>query len=281
MRDNRRMASEKRAREHPYARSGDSRREEPSGRTVGEVAALARVTVRALHHYDEIALVSPSGRSEAGYRLYSDADLERLQQVLFYRELGFALDDIREAMTAPDFDRAAALREQRRLLEEQGERLQAMIDAVDAAIAAHEGGYVMNENEMFEVFDGFDPREFEPEVRERWGDTEAYRQSHERARQYSKDDWLRMKAEVDAINQSFIQSLDSGAASTSTVAMGVAEEHRQHITRWFYECQPEMHRGLGELFVQDPRFAATWDALRPGLAEYVSAAFIANAEAQS
>jgi len=276
MRDNRLMA-----RERPYARGRNDRREEPSGRTVGEVAALARVTVRALHHYDEIGLVSPSGRSEAGYRLYDDSDLARLQQVLFYRELGFALDDIREVMTAPEFNRAAALREQRRLLEEQGDRLQAMIDAVDAAIAAHEGGYAMDEAEMFEVFGGFNPHEFEPEVRKRWGDTEAYRQSHERARQYGKADWQRIKAEVEEINEAFVQALDSGAEPTSTPVTAIAERHRQHIGRWFYECEPEMHRGLGELFVQDERFAATWESLRPGLAEYVSAAFIANAEAQS
>src|SRR5690606_30054901 len=120
VRDNRLMA-----RERPYARGRGRDSEGVSSapvRTVGKVAALAHVTVRTLHHYDEIGLVQPSGRSEAGYRLYGEDDLARLQQVLFYRELGFALEEIRELMVAPDFDRGAALREQRRLLEEQGDR---------------------------------------------------------------------------------------------------------------------------------------------------------------
>ncbi len=276
MRDNRLMA-----RERPYARGRDSRREEPSGRTVGEVAALARVTVRALHHYDEIGLVSPSGRSEAGYRLYSDADLERLQQVLLYRELGFALDDIREAMTAPDFDRAAALREQRRLLEEQGERLQAMIDAVDDAIAAHEGGYAMTDEEMFEVFGGFDVRKYGAEIEERWGGTVPFEQARERIKSYQKDDWQGMKAEAEAIYDALVQAKDSGVATDTAAARAVAEDHRQHISRWFYDCSPEMHRGLGEMYLADDRFTATFEAISPGLTRYVRDAFVANADAQS
>lgn len=281
MRDNRLMA-----RERPYARGrgrdveGGPGSSIPSGRTVGEVAALARVTVRALHHYDEIGLVQPSGRSEAGYRLYDEGDLERLQQVLFYRELGFALDDIGELMASPDFERGTALREQRRLLEEQGERLRAMIEAVDAAIAAHQGGYRMNDQEMFEVFGDFNPREFGAEAEERWGDTVPFKQSRERAKDYRKEDWLRITAEAGAINESFAEALDAGVAATSERAMGLAEDHRQHIVRWFYDCSPELHRNLAEMYIGDDRFAATFEAVRPGLAQYVHDAVVANAAAR-
>jgi len=237
--------------------------------------------VRALHHYDEIGLVSPSGRSEAGYRLYDEGDLERLQQVLFYRELGFALENIREVMAAPEFDHAAALREQRRLLEEQGDRLRAMIDAVDAAIAAHEGGYAMSDDEMFEVFGEFDPKQHEAEAEERWGGNEAFQQSAARTKQYRKEDWERIKAEVDAINAAFADAMTAGVPATSTGAMEIAERHRQHISRWFYDCSPELHRGLGEMYVQDERFTATYEAVRPGLGQYVHDAVVANAEEQS
>ncbi len=281
MRDNRRMASDSTAQGRPYARGRDRRAEEPSGRTVGEVAALARVTVRLLHHYDEIGLVSPSGRSEAGYRLYSDEDLERLQQALFYRELGFALEDIRELMTAPDFDRGAALREQRRLLEEQGARLRAMVEAVDAAIAAHEGGYGMSDEEMFEVFGGFDVRKYGAEVEERWGDTAPFQQSRERVKTYRREDWERIKGEAEGIYQALIQAMTSGAPATSEVALSAAEEHRQHISRWFYDCSPEMHRGLGEMYLADERFTATFEAMREGLAQYARDAFVANADARA
>lgn len=249
-------------------------------RTVGEVAGLANVTVRTLHHYDEIGLVSPSGRSGAGYRLYDDRDLERLQQVLFYRELGFPLDHIRALMSAPDFDRGRALREQRALLAAEGERLGAMIRAIDTAIAAHEGGIVMSERDMFEVFGDFRPADHDDEVRARWGDTDAYKQSTARARKYGKDDWLKIKAEAEAIHAAFAAAMAGGAAPTSAAAAAIAEQHRQHITRWFYDCTPVIHRGLGEMFLADPRFTATWEAVAPGLAAYVSAAFVANAEAQ-
>jgi len=275
MSDNRRTM----ARRHVYARGRRSR--EPRGRTVGEVAALAHVTVRTLHHYDEIGLVSPSGRNSARHRLYQDADLAQLQQVLFYRALGFRLEQIRELMSRPEFDRAEALREQRRLIVSEGERLRALLAAVDAAIAAHEKGYAMTEEEMFAVFGDFDPREFEDEATERWGDTDAYRVSAERARQYGADDWQQVKSEAESIGASFVRAMDSGLAPTSSEAMAIAEEHRQHISRWFYECSPEMHGALGAMYVEDERFAATYEAMRPGLAQYVSTAVVANAAARS
>src|SRR6202046_4168345 len=101
------------------------------GHTVGEVARLARVSVRALHHYDEIGLLVPSGRTESGYRLYTEPDLERLQQVLFFRELGFALEDVSRILRDPHFDRRQALLAQRAMLVEKGERLMAMVSLVD------------------------------------------------------------------------------------------------------------------------------------------------------
>ena len=276
MRDNRRMASDR-----PYARGRNRRAEESSGRTVGEVAALARVTVRLLHHYDEIGLVSPSGRSDAGYRLYDDADLERLQQALFYRELGFALEDIRDLMTAPDFDRGAALREQRRLLEEQGERLHAMIEAVDAAIAAHEGGFAMNDEEMFEVFGGFDVRKYGAEVEERWGDTVPFQQSRERVKSYRKEDWQRFKLESEDLYARLVAALTAGVPAASDAAMALAEEHRQQISQWFYDCPIEMHRGLAEMYLADERFTGHFESIHEGLAQFVHDAFIANADARS
>lgn len=247
--------------------------------TVGEVAALTHVTIRTLHHYDEVGLVTPSARSEAGYRLYGRADLERLRQVLFYRELGFSLEAIRTALDAPDHDLGRVLREQRALLAAEGERLRAMLVAVDAAIAAHERGVAMSDQEMFEVFGEFTPAEYDAEVRERWGETEAYRVSAEKSRQYGQAEWAEIKAETDAITQAFAAAMQSGAAPTSAEAMAIAEQHRRHITRWFYDCPPEMHRGLGLMFVEDERFTATWERVRPGLARYVSAAFVANADA--
>src|SRR5688572_12885860 len=147
---------------------------------VSDVAKLAGVSVRALHHYDEIGLLRPSGRSAAGYRLYSDDDLKKLQQILFFKELGFPLEEIRRIVGAPDFDVRAALLMQRRLLTEKSARLDALIRAVDAALDSLEGGTAMTKEEMFEVFGSDDPSQYEDEVKERWGETEAYRESKRR-----------------------------------------------------------------------------------------------------
>ena len=142
---------------------------------VGQVARLALVSVRTLHHYDEIGLLVTSGRSEAGYRLYTADDLERLQHVLFYREIGLGLGEIRDLMADRAFDRREALIAQRDLLAKRTHRLLAMIDLIDKTLAAQDEGIPMGREEMLEVFGDFDPSEHEDEVKVRWGETVATR----------------------------------------------------------------------------------------------------------
>ena len=245
-------------------------------RTVGEVARLANVTVRTLHHYDEIGLVQPSGRTDAGYRLYADGDLERLQTVLFYRELGFGLDEIGALVRRQDFDRGTALREQRKLLEAEAGRLERMLRAVDDAIAAHEQGVRMSDDAMFEVF-GQRQRELHEEAEERWGDTDAWQQSRRRTAHYTKQDWEEVKAESQRITERIAEVYTSGAAADSEAAMDAVEAHRQQISERFYDCSREMQVNLGEMYVADPRFTATYEAIAPGLTEWVRDAIYANA----
>jgi len=247
------------------------------GRTVGEVAALGAVSVRTLHHYDAIGLLKPSERSEAGYRLYGDADLERLQQVLFFRELGFRLAEIGRIMADPDFDRREALVLQRRMLEDKADQLHRMIDAVDVAVDATERGETMDDKDMFEVFGDFDPKQYEQEARDRWGSTEAYKESTRRAKLYTKDDWKRIKAEQEQVTHAFADAMGRGLPADSPEVMDIAEQHRLQIDRRFYPCSYEMHVGLGKMYVADPRFARNYDDLRPGLAQYVCDAIVANA----
>lgn len=246
--------------------------------TVSQVARLAGVSVRTLHHYDAIALLRPSGRSEAGYRLYEQEDLQRLQQVLFFKELGFPLEEIARIVKDPAFDLRAALLMQRELLGERASRLQALIRAVDAALEAHEKGTTMTKEEMFEVFGDFDPAQYEDEARERWGQTDAYKESARRTKKYGKKDWELIKAEGDAIQRDMAAQLEAGRAPTDPAVMDLAERHREYIGRWFYPCSYEMHRGLGELYVNDSRFTETFERVRPGLARFTAEAFRANAE---
>lgn len=244
-------------------------------RTVGQVAGLANVSVRTLHHYDEIGLVRPSGRSGAGYRLYDEDDLERLQTVLFYRELGFKLDDIHTIVASDGFDRGTALREQRKLLAAETHRLERMIRAIDDAISAHEGGITMSDEAMFEVF-GDHTQDYHEEAEQRWGDTEPWRQSRQRTAGYAKADWHEVKDRSDAIMARIAAVYRSGAAPDSEAAMDAVEAHRLEINR-FYDCSPEMQTHLGEMYVSDPRFTATYEALAEGLTVWVRDAIVANA----
>lgn len=245
---------------------------------VSEVARLAGVSVRTLHHYDEIGLVRPSARSESGYRLYAAAELERLQQVLFFRELDFPLEEIQRILGDPDFDVDAALRMQRRLLGERAIRMKALIAAVDAALLSREKGTMMTSEERFEVFGSFDPEKYEAQAQERWGDSAAFQESARRTKTYKKEDWLAIKAEATAIFSELAQLAAAGQTASCRQAKDLAERHRQHIGKWFYPCSRTMHRSLGELYVNDARFANNIDRFGAGLAEYARDAWRANAD---
>jgi DNA-binding transcriptional MerR regulator len=246
-------------------------------RTDGELSELAGVTVRTLHHYDKIGLLSPSSRSESGYRLYSYADLERLQEVLVWRQLGFSLAEIKALLDEPGYNRGRGLARQRELVEAQIDQLGATAQALDAALEAHRNGTRLKETTMF---DGFDPSEYEDESRERWGHTEAYRESARRTATYGDEEWGQIRAEWEEIVRAFAALLAAGEPATGEAARAVAERHRQHITRWFYPCSLQIHRGLAEMYVSDDRFKQNYERQAAGLAAYVHDATIANAGGQ-
>ena len=249
--------------------------------SVGRVADLAGVTIRTLHHYDGIGLLSPSGRSAAGYRIYEEPDLERLQQILFYRELGFALEEISTIVDDPRTDAVGHLRRQRGLLTERIERLRRMVAAIDYELEAREMDIKLTPEERLEVFGDFNPEEHAVEAEQRWGGTDAYRQSRRRVSNYTKEDWLKIKAEHEEVAANLAALFESGAAPDSEEAMAAAEAHRRHISRWYYDCSHEMHRSLGEMYVSDESFRANYDALAPGLSEFIRDAARANAERAS
>jgi DNA-binding transcriptional MerR regulator len=239
--------------------------------TVGDLARLARVTVRTLHHYDEIGLVRPSSFTESGYRLYGEAELARLHLVRLYRSAGLPLEEIRRILDAPGFDREAALRAHRERLVAQLDETRALVATLDRLLA---GGDVVKSEDLF---DGFEPEAHEEEARRRWGQTEAYRESKRRTSRYGPEDWKRMKAEVGAVEAELAACLAAGEPADGVRAMDAAEAHRAHVDRWFYPCSSAMHVGLGEMYVADPRFTAHYDERAPGLAAYVRDAIVANA----
>ncbi|UBU18640.1 MerR family transcriptional regulator [Nonomuraea gerenzanensis] len=245
--------------------------------SVGQVARLADITVRTLHHYDEIGLLTPGERTRTGYRRYTDDDLVRLQQILLYRELGFPLDEIAVILDEPHTDELTHLRRQHELLTRKARRLQEVIAAVERAINARNSGITLTPEERFEIFGDHRPEDHDAEAERRWGHTDAYAQSRRRVATYTKADWLQLKAEAATITGDLIAACKAGLPADGTPAMDLAERHRGHITRWFYDCPHDLHRCLGDLYVQDPRFTATFDGLLPGLATYLRHAIHANA----
>jgi MerR family transcriptional regulator, thiopeptide resistance regulator len=245
--------------------------------SIGQIAALAGVSVRTLRHYDEIGLLSPADRTLGGYRRYHDRDAERLQQVMFYRELGFALDEIAVMLDDPDVDPRDHLRRQHALLLERGKRVRDMITAVERALEADTMGISLTPEERFEVFGDDDPAQYADEVRERWGDTDAYKQSMNRTKGYTKEDWQAINAEANQITEDFAAAMRDGEPADGVRAMDVAERHRRHIHDRFYDVTHDFHQCLGGMYVADERFKVNYDRVVDGLAQYIHDAIVANA----
>ncbi len=248
--------------------------------TVSEVSDMAGVSVRTLHHYDEIGLLEPSARTPAGYRLYDRDDLARLQEILLFRELEIPLSDIAVLLSGGAFDRRAALELQREMLHAKSVRTTALIAAVDRALNAERTGVRMTNEEMLDVFGDFDPAEHEDEVKERWGETDAYKESARRTARYTKADWDRFKAESQQIGTDTARLMDEGVPSDDLRAMDLAEQARLQIDTWFYPCSHEMHVALAEMYIADPRFTATYEKIHTGMARYWHDAILANAARQ-
>ncbi|NDZ73246.1 MerR family transcriptional regulator [Streptomyces sp. SID10362] len=249
--------------------------------SVGQVSTFAGVTVRTLHHYDKAGLLSPSDRSRAGYRLYNEADLVRLQQILFYRELGFPLDEIAAILKDPQVNPLERLRARQRELNEEIARLRRLAEVAERAIEVQKTGVPLTPEERFEVFGevAFD-LSYATEAELKWAHSEGQREAMARADAHTKEDWRRLMGEAGAWRAELLAAFDEGQPSDGERAMDLAEEHRLHIARWFTSCPPDMHRRIADDFVADPRAFALVvppSQQRPGLAVYTRRAVYANA----
>src|SRR5690606_25872548 len=204
---------------------------------VKQVAQLTGVSVRALHHYDEIGLLRPKTRNRAGYRLYTEKDLLRLQQILLGRERGFSLEALSRSFEDPAFDERQALLRQREALTQRAEQTTRMIQAVDRALAlladseAPETAPQTEGDSMTvkDIFDAFDHAKHEKEAQQRWGHTDAYRESLRRTQRYTPEDWKRHKDQQADIYAAAFALAQAGAEPTCAEAMDVAERHRLSI----------------------------------------------------
>ena len=245
---------------------------------VKELAEIANVSVRTLHHYDEIGLLQPSQRSAAGYRKYDRGDLLRLQQILIRRELGLPLEEIRRCLDDPGFDQRQALLAQREQLRARARNTAEMLQAVDRALALLDSPQMEADMDPKQLFDGFDPAQHEAEAEQRWGSSPMFKESARRTKGYSRDDWQRFEAEQAAVYADAFALLTAAEPPDSARSGVVAERHRSLIDRWFYPCSLEMHRGLATLYESDARFAANIDRAGAGLTAFLVAAIRAHAD---
>ena len=210
---------------------------------VSEVAKLTGVTVRTLHYYDEIGLLKPSQVTESGYRLYSDGDLELLQQILFFRELDFSLGDIRKIMGNPAYDRETALRNHRQLLLQKRRHLDGLITLVENTL---KGECDMS----FKQFDGSEmediKKKYAAEVKERWGNTDTYAEYEEKTRDYDDPQWKLLKGEGAKILAEFGRNrhLEPG----SPEAQALVKKWQDYITANYYTCTPQILKSLAESY---------------------------------
>jgi DNA-binding transcriptional MerR regulator len=238
--------------------------------TVKQLADLAGVSVRTLHYYDEIGLLKPTLIGENGYRYYDEQAVFRLQQVLFYRELDFSLNEIKGIMDQPDFDLLTALQSHRRALGQKAERLDRLIRTVDKTILHLKGQTDMSNQELFAGFSEEKQAHYEEEIRQRYGD-ESVKESSERWKRYTPEQKARIRAEGEAIYRDLLANMGQGHASRE-VQQIVARWH-QHL-RYFYEPSTERLMGLAHMYTEHPVFVETFQKMHPDLPEFLYSAIM-------
>lgn len=238
---------------------------------VKEISKIAGVSVRTLHHYDDIGLLSPAFVTSAGYRYYSDEDLERLQQILYFKELDFSLQAIKNILDTPGFDKKKALYTHKELLIEKMQRVKKLIASVEKTIGVLENGLEISKKEMF---DGFDMKAIEKHkkkyselTKERYGSTESYKESVKKTSKYSKENWASIHAESEAINYKILENMHKGPKDPLVQAL--IAKLRQHITDNYYNCTLEIFRDLGDLYVEDEHFRKNIDKAQTGYSEFL------------
>jgi DNA-binding transcriptional MerR regulator len=275
--------------EHPPAMTTSNPNSDESAlRTVGAVAEATGVSVRTLHHYDDIGLLCPSMRSPTGYRLYSTDDIVRLQQILTYRQLGFTLEQVADLLHSVGADLPARLEERLTWLRQEQSAIATSIQLLTTLLNQLSRGEPMADEDFKQALNGL-PNAPESvrdqytahsdEVKARWETTDAYAEAERRMRGHSKGDWAHIQQEQERLEVAMARLAADGLKASGDEARALAEEMRLHIDRSYYACSREMHSALADMYVSDPRFRAHYDKRHPGLADYIAEAIRANAGA--
>lgn len=239
--------------------------------TVQKLGRLAGISPRTLRYYDEIGILKPARISSSGYRIYGQAEVDRLQQILFYRELGVSLDHIKQILDSPGFDRVKALKEHREQLLGKRRQLDLLIANLDKTIASAEGRTTMADKEKFE---GFKRKKVEDnekaygkEIRRKYGD-DAVNKSNQKVLNMTPEEYeeaARLAEEVSAVLAEAFKIGDPAGE----LAQKAADLHKRWLTFYWSEYSKEAHAALAQMYVDDERFRAYYDSKQPGTAEFL------------
>ena len=233
--------------------------------SVSEMAKLCGVSVRTLHYYEEIGLLHPETAAESGYRWYGAKEIETMQQILFFRELDFPLKEIGAILSDPHYDRQAVLEKQKELLTMKRDRLNGLLCLLEENLkGANQMGFEAFDEKAIETI----RREYADEVKERWGDTDAYRESREREAKKTKKD---RADEMEAMNDIFRRAAAlRQKGPESPEAQALVKEWQDYISANLYTCTNEILAGLGQMYTADERFQKNLDRFGEGTAEFLS-----------
>lgn len=244
--------------------------------TVRKLAQLAGVSPRTLRYYDKIGILRPARINSSGYRLYGEAEVDRLQQILFHKELGMDLGSIKAVITSPSFDRAEALRKHRQGLLERRSRLDLLIANVDQSIAAIEEGATMPDKDKFRGFmrELVDENEakYGAEARQRYGN-DTVDASNARVKGMTQEQYEESARLAAEIQETLNAALKTGDPA-GPLAQKAAELHRQWLGFWWDSYSSEAHAGLAQMYVNDERFAKYYDKDQPGTAAFLRDAIL-------
>lgn len=236
-------------------------------KTVKEVSDLSGISVRTLHYYDQIDLLKPSEITESGYRLYDKEDLDRLQQILFLKELDFRLMDIKNIIDNPDYSKSQALEKHRELLILKKQRLDRLIKLIEKTLKG-ECEVSFSEFDMSEITQA--QKEYKEETEKLYGGSDSYKESKRRTDSYNEKDWEKITTEAREIYRSFANHI--GEDPSSPEVQQLVLQWQQHITKYYYECTKEILAGLGQMYVGDERFMKNIDKYGEGTALLMSSA---------